>query len=103
VGAGVMGLLTRMESLVFGSAYSKVAGVFLILGKRFGMPDGSLRMGIDFPVTHQQVAYMAGLSRETATHQILKLKKEGLVSTDKKCYFVEDMEKLTEVAELSQY
>lgn len=103
LGSGVLGLMSRMESLTFGSAYSKVAGVLLLSAKRFGKSNGNGQVKIDLPLTHQEIAAQAGLTRETATHQVLKLRKEGLINVEKKLYVVRDMERLAEEARLSQF
>lgn len=72
------GILKRMEYLVFGSAYNKVASIILICAKRFGQksPRGIL---ISVPLTHKNIANLVGTTRETTSIEIKKLEKKGLI------------------------
>jgi CRP/FNR family transcriptional regulator len=75
---GLEGYLVRSFYLIKGSAMQKVASTFIMLASRFGKKtkDGIL---IDLPLTHQNIADLAGITRETASIQIETLEKEGLI------------------------
>ena len=73
------GLLQRMEQLVFGNAYNKVASILLICAERFGRKEGK-DLIVQVPLTHNSIASLVGISRETASIQINKLEKKGLLA-----------------------
>ncbi len=90
--SGLNGMLYRMESLMFGSAKQKVAAALSICAARFGashdqnkqcshdeVPADQVRL-VDFELTHQQIAFMTGLTRETVSVEMGKLREEGLVN-----------------------
>ena len=69
----------RIETLSAQSARSKVISLLAYLAKRVGKSyDGKVELGI--PLTSQEIADMCGLTRETASLQIIRLKKENVVS-----------------------
>ncbi len=71
--------IERIETLSAQSARSKIISLFHYLAKRVGEPDKE-RINLKVPLTSQEVADMCGLTRETASLQIIRLKKEGVVS-----------------------
>ena len=75
---GLEGYLVRSFFLIKGSAMQKVASTLIMLSSRFSKntKDGIL---IDLPLTHQNIADLAGITRETASIQIEILEKEGLI------------------------
>lgn len=71
--------LERIETLSAQSARSKVISLLSYLAKKTGSPtDGKIK--ICLPLTSQEIADMCSLTRETASLQLIKLKKEGLLS-----------------------
>lgn len=79
VTSGLNSLVTRMETLVFGSASQKIAATLWQNAKRFGkkLPNGTVE--IQLPLTHQQLASLTGLTRETVSIEMSKLKKQKIV------------------------
>lgn len=71
-------VLERMEYLAFGNAYKKVASMILFLSERFGKKLGK-DIVIQIPFTHRDVAALIGITRETTTIEMLRLKKSGIV------------------------
>lgn len=72
------GLLRRMEYLAFGNAHAKVASIILICAERFGKTiDG--RLTIDVPLTHKDIANLVGVARETASIELKKMERKGLI------------------------
>jgi len=70
--------LTRVEHLVFSDAYRRVISVLLYIVKHFGEENkGGVIVRHRF--TQQDVATLVGVSRETASNEISKLEKKGLV------------------------
>lgn len=72
------GFLTRMEYLVFSTAYIKVAATLLICGKSLGEEDDK-DIIIKVPLTHKDIATLVGLTRETTSVEMKKLENKGLI------------------------
>lgn len=79
---GMEGLWGHLESLTIGSSYTKLLTSLVILVKRFGRQskEGVI---IDLKMSEQDIANYAGISRETTSRELQKLKKEHLVSFEK--------------------
>lgn len=73
-----LGLMRRMEHLVFGNAQSKVASILLICAERFGRRVGKAEV-IDVPLTHNDIANLVGLTRETVSIEMKKLEKKRFI------------------------
>jgi len=67
---GLEGHFLRIEALLSGNAYYKTITHLILHARRFGPTQ---------KITHSQLASLAGLSRETVTREISKLKKQRLV------------------------
>lgn len=78
---GVDGLIGRMAFLMASSAKSRLMYELLIEARRFGTmnEDGSCLLQI----SEKDLGARAGLSRETISREINKLKKENLITIDK--------------------
>jgi CRP/FNR family transcriptional regulator, cyclic AMP receptor protein len=82
--AGLNGLITNIQYTLFGPVHARIISALLFLSKRFGekLPDGSVR--ISLPLTHQDIANVIGIARETASLEMEKLAKKKLVSDKQK-------------------
>jgi CRP-like cAMP-binding protein len=71
--------LTRVEHLVFSDAYRRVISILLYIAKHFGEPvnDGVI---VSHRFTQQDIATLVGIARETASNELVKLEKKGLIS-----------------------
>lgn len=70
--------LTRIEHLVFSDAYRRVISVLLYIAKHFGEEhDGGAIVYHRF--TQQDIATLVGVARETASNELTKLEKKGLI------------------------
>ena len=87
------GVLKRMEYLVFGNAYQKVASMILICASRFGEKNGN-KLTIQLSLTHKDIANLLGITRETVSLEIKKLKEKGVVVYRGRYIIVEDINKL---------
>lgn len=76
------GLLERMNYLVYGNASQKLASIILILAQRFG-EDGK-EIKIPIPMTHQDLANLLGIARETVSTEIKKIERKGLIEIKNK-------------------
>jgi len=70
--------LKRIEHLVFSDAYRRVISVLLYIAKHFGEPNDK-GVVVNHRFTQQDIATLVGVARETASIEMLKLEKKGLV------------------------
>ena len=78
---GLHGMLIRTEKLMEGNARALLIQTLFTLAERFPVPDHH-SLTITIPLTHQKLADLTGLSRETVTRELSALKKKHLVSSD---------------------
>lgn len=95
----------RVEQLVFGNAYKRTVSALIFLSNHFADRDGSGYRKFTHKFTHNDVAHLAGITRETATREIDKLKKAGLVEYKEHMLIIPSMELLKKEMniELSKY
>jgi CRP-like cAMP-binding protein len=85
--------LTRIEHLVFSDAYRRVISVLLYIAKHFGEPkNNNIIVGHIF--TQQDIATLVGVARETASNELSKLEKKGLIKYIDRSIIFTNMEKL---------
>ncbi len=114
--AGLNQLLYRLDSLVFGSAQQKIAASVYLLAKRFGQNMSLVKLEAcpntvsdealiitDISVTHQQLAYLTGLTRETVSVEMMNLKQMGLIDYRSQKICILNPEKLKELSSLPFY
>lgn len=70
--------LTRIGHLVFSDAYRRVISVLLYIAKHFG-EEGSNGVIVHHHFTQQDIATLTGIVRETASNEMVKLEKKGLI------------------------
>lgn len=93
---GLDGLLTRIESLASASARDRTIGILLFLGKHFGKSEGhGLTLTQQF--THNDLANLTGLTRETTSREVEQLTKAGLITTNGRFIHIPNLESLTKV------
>lgn len=69
-------------------ADEKIAHTLYFLSLRFGNPDEEDSSEIAVPVTHQDIANLLGLTRETVTVELKRLKDKGYIFYDKGRFIV---------------
>ncbi|KKP69104.1 hypothetical protein A2X44_05425 [candidate division CPR3 bacterium GWF2_35_18] len=94
--SGLQGMMARIEHLMFGNAQTRIVSVLLMVTSRFGIRDKNGQVKISIKLTHQEIANMAGISRETATKEISELKKMKLIDQDKRFLVILDHKQLEE-------
>lgn len=96
---GLDGVLIRMRYLMAGSAYARLITELIIHEKRFGRPT-ELSFGekgltkIELTISERDLAAQSGMTRETVSRELKKLKEKGLVAFDKKILTIYDVAKL---------
>ena len=92
---GIDGLLERMTQLMANSAKSRLLFELVTEARRFGtVKDGECHMAIH----EKELGARAGLSRETVSREINKLKKDGLLRLEKQGIVIKDLKALEERA-----
>lgn len=89
----LLGLMRRMEYLVFGDAYSKVASMLLICAERFGAKRGD-NIEIEVPLTHNYLATLVGMTRETVSIEMKKLEKKNIIAYRGKVLIIKNLRAL---------
>jgi len=70
--------LKRVEHLVFSDAYRRVISVLIYISKHFGQKD-TRGIIVRHRFTQQDIATLVGIARETASVEMMKLEKKGLI------------------------
>jgi len=86
---GMNGLLGRIVHLMSGTAKSRLIYELLIEGRRFGTGDNKGRYKLN--ISEVDLAARSGLSRETVSREMQKLKDSKLVSLDGKTLVIQDV------------
>lgn len=85
----------KMLSLEQAKASDKILYLLKFLTMRFGGDKTEGVVHIDLPLTQQDIASSAGITRETASIELKRLEKLGIISYQRQQYTV-DLTKLTE-------
>ncbi|MFZ3301520.1 MAG: Crp/Fnr family transcriptional regulator [Microgenomates group bacterium] len=85
--------LTRIEHLVFSDAYRRVISVLLYIAKHFGEAKSN-DIIVNHRFTQQDIATLVGVARETASNELSKLEKKGLIKYIDRSMIFNNMEKL---------
>lgn len=93
---GMEGLWQHIESLTSGNSYIKLVTSLVTLTKRFGKEDSN-GIIINVKMNETDIANVAGMARETASRELQKLKKQGIVSYDKGYLIVHNLQKLQDL------
>lgn len=83
----------RLESMSLRVANKKVAHQLSYFAQNFGVPDENGTL-IPVPLTHQTLADILNLARETVTHCLAGLQTKGLILASGKHVVVTDLDKL---------
>lgn len=88
---GLDKLTKRIELLANANARTKTLSAIVYLARHFGQEDGK-EISIQESFTHQDIASLAGLTRETTSREWKKLEREKIVSyKNKKIYIKKQM------------
>jgi CRP/FNR family transcriptional regulator len=92
---GLDGILGRMVQLMGSSARSRLAYELTVEARRFGKRLGEGKILLD---THEHsIGEQAGLSRETVSREVHKLKKEGLIDMSPAGIIIRDLKALEQL------
>lgn len=88
---GLGGYFLRIESLLDGETYYKVASHLCIYSRRFGAFE---KDACTIKLTHSQLASFSGLTRETVTRELKKLQKKNILVYQGKNLIILNINKL---------
>lgn len=85
--------ILRLDSIALKTASRRVAHRLLYYADKFGeKKDGASTLKM--PLTHQNIADILNIARETVTHCMMRLQEKGLIKTEGKTIIVPDMQAL---------
>lgn len=90
---GTDGLMGRMVQLMSGSAQSRLIYEMIVEARRFGVYDKN-KIGCALKISEKELGTHAGLSRETVSREINKLKHEGYIASNARKIHIINVEKL---------
>ncbi len=99
VGFGISIFNDRMESLTFSNARGKLATTLLILAQRFGQRENG-HVTIPFPLTHNDIANLVGLARETTSIEMKSLERNHIIERHKKHTKILSIDAIEELASI---
>lgn len=85
----------KIEILTYEDVYSRFLDTMEELIEKYGMRKGDT-IFIDISLTHQELANMLGVTRETASRIMSKLKKDDIVNVENKKITILNIEKFRE-------
>ena len=98
---GINSFMTRFPHLMLGNSQEKIASVIVYLAENYAAKGRNNEIKITLSLSHQDIANLAGLSRETTTLEISKLCKQKLITTSYRKLIVKDIRGLETIARLS--
>lgn len=100
VAVGTISLLSNLEHLLSGSVDHRIISALNMLNSRFGEETKNGQIIIRLPLTHQIIATLAGITRESTTIALNKLVKKGLISYHKRILAIINIKKLREESKI---
>lgn len=100
ISSGLEGFMIRTQYLIRSSAEKKVASSLVLLARRFGENILDNKVKINLPQTHEDIANLSGVTRETASIELKKLENEGLISSSKQIFLIHNFQELKEKSTL---
>lgn len=98
---GTSKMILRLGQAYFCSARDRVISIIFLLHNSFGCTEGGDSTSgctLNKKMSHEQLASMAGLTRETCSRELEKLKQDGLIKLNYKQITILKLDKLIEIA-----
>lgn len=90
---GLDKLTSRIEQLTYSQASVRIASILLFLVRHFGERKGN-KARIKYPFTHRDIAALAAITRETATRELNKMEKGGLIKQTNRNFIIPNVKKI---------
>ncbi|MFW5703647.1 MAG: Crp/Fnr family transcriptional regulator [Patescibacteria group bacterium] len=97
---GLKKVLSNLEHMTTGDSHKKICGLLVSFATEYGVTADN-GITIELQTTHNLIASLTGLTRETVTTRIDKLVKSGLISRQNKTITVHDIDRLRKEAGLT--
>lgn len=92
---GLNALITNVEYVLSGNAHNRVAAALLLLANRFGEKLGNNNsILIKLPLTHQDIASIAGITRETTSIVMKQIERKKIISHKGKFIIIKSLSDL---------
>jgi CRP/FNR family cyclic AMP-dependent transcriptional regulator len=91
-------LINNLTHFLVGNAEQRVAATLLMVAKRFGEDPNKDGVAISLSLTHQDIANLAGITRETTTVVMGRLVKQKIIKQIKRKIIVTDIDGLADEA-----
>lgn len=96
---GLDKLSLRIEYLALETAHKRLASALVFLARHFGEKK-TKEVYLKHIFTHRDIAAFAGISRETTSREMEKLRQNGVLSIIKQRIVIHDSEKLTKLSRI---
>lgn len=88
-------LLTNIAHQLSGDSYHRVVAAVALCMRRFGTTKKHNNLVITLPLTHKDIADITGLTRESVSVVMMKLKKKRIITSFDHSICIKDMDALT--------
>lgn len=88
---------TRLQKLMFRTPRQRLAMLLLELGEDFGEPSGSKGTALKLRITHQEIASLIGVTRESVSYAMGELELEETIHTERRKIFITDRARLATI------
>lgn len=83
----------RIDTLGYTKTYARLISLLLSLAKRYGKKYGK-NILLEVPIGHKEIANSIAMTRETASRELEKLTKKGIISQNSHLIVINDIKKL---------
>ena len=87
--------VTKVDGLQFKSTYHRLAAILIYFVEGFSEKEGD-NIVVNIPLTHQDLANLSGMTRETVSRELEKLKDKGILNHESHHIIIKDLKKLEE-------
>lgn len=91
---GLDGLLINIQHLLSGDAYHRVTSALLLCARRFGEKIDESAILVKLPLTHQDIANLVAVTRETASVEMKRIERKKLISYNNRLIVINNIRRL---------
>ena len=92
------GLTDMLLNFTADDVTTRVVKLLIRLSARYGKPLSPAGTLVDIHLTHQEIADMVGVTRQSVSTVLSALKREGLLSVKKHCIYIQNNQQLQNLA-----
>jgi CRP-like cAMP-binding protein len=92
--SGLNGTLVRMDYLLSTNAHTRVSATLLMCSQRFGKQNSKGGIELQLPLTHKDIANLAGLSRESTSVELENMVRDGLIENKNRSFVIKNLAEL---------